>query len=328
MKFYVASKFENTKNVKAAIAKLTEAGHTVTYDWTKALTNNNEDEALKCVGGVRDADFIVALLQRSLKYKGTIAEIGMAIALNKRICIIGDFIHLDHIEKFSSIDEIIFQLHKDYSPEMQRLASEPEIEVVSIEGNIMKIQIKTAQGYLCFAPSQDFNPDGTPKPEGKICIEYRPTGGGWQDIEIVDLDNVFTQMCKFVPSTTVPPVTPPPDGGTPPDTSGYPITDPGIPSLRPPYKCPTSTDFKNAGASDAFIKMGHQVGYGPVLSDDLLGYWREKKIEMLQRGVELAMVPPEKYWWERLMGRGAGGADTATQGPYKGMEHYEGSLTP
>jgi hypothetical protein len=318
MKFYPVSKFENKKDVQKLIYILNQEGYEITYDWTQDTSVQTIDKALNDMNGVKDADFIVGLFTKSMSYKGSFAELGMAALLNIPTFIIGNyadkviFTELPNFYKCTNTEDLIHRIRTYVFPTSK-----------SKKETTMKLKIlgiKTAQGYLSFAPSQDFNPDGTPKVEGKICIEYRPTCGGWEEIEL-----------ELPDDTPIPPPNPiPPDPNpVPPNTLG-PDVDPNNPSLREPYKCPTGTNFKDFTESDQFIMMGRQVGYGNgfTCSAEDKAYWHEKKIELLKRGAELAQVPPEKYFWERLMGRGAGGADTATQGPYAGLEHYEGSLTP
>lgn len=88
MKFYIASQFKNYKQVQYLAGKLKAAGWTHTYDWTIHGPVKETDMALlKDVGqkecdAVREADIVIVLTPQG---KGTHTELGMAIALNKRI---------------------------------------------------------------------------------------------------------------------------------------------------------------------------------------------------------------------------------------------------
>ena len=88
MKFYIASKLENHKNVKCLAEKLKSAGWLHTYDWTvHGSVKESDVETLKEVGqleynGVRDADIVIVLTPQG---RGTHTELGMAIALKKQV---------------------------------------------------------------------------------------------------------------------------------------------------------------------------------------------------------------------------------------------------
>jgi len=46
MRFYVASRFGNYRKVREVTDRLVEAGHTITYDWTRAVGEFDEDGKL------------------------------------------------------------------------------------------------------------------------------------------------------------------------------------------------------------------------------------------------------------------------------------------
>lgn len=83
MKFYIASKLGNEKNVKSLSKKLKNAGYEQTYDWTThgAVKGKPESEiknvARKEFSGVQNADFLVVLLPGT---RGTHVELGIALA--------------------------------------------------------------------------------------------------------------------------------------------------------------------------------------------------------------------------------------------------------
>ncbi len=88
MKFYIASKFENYKQVQYLAEKLKAAGWTHTYDWTvHGSVKETDIDTLKDVGqkefvAVSEADIVIVLTPQG---RGTHTEFGMAIALNKKV---------------------------------------------------------------------------------------------------------------------------------------------------------------------------------------------------------------------------------------------------
>ncbi len=88
MKFYIASKLGNYKQVRSLAQLLKNAGWTHTYDWTSHDSAKEIDaETLKRIGeeeyrGVKQADVVIILTPEG---RGTHTELGMAIALNKKI---------------------------------------------------------------------------------------------------------------------------------------------------------------------------------------------------------------------------------------------------
>jgi nucleoside 2-deoxyribosyltransferase len=115
MKFYIATKFENKLEVAKAKATLIAAGHEVPYDWTISQVKSTE-QAQNDVNGVRNCDVVLALFEQEHRYKGAIAEIGMAIILGKPIFVIGNwldsmiFMHLPIITKVNNVEEVISYL--------------------------------------------------------------------------------------------------------------------------------------------------------------------------------------------------------------------------
>lgn len=117
MKIYVAGKWSERDKIKSIMEMFESRGHTITCDWTKhiapeKITNahdkglftkkydwsKNEDWAQnghktyaeEDLEGVRSCDVLVAYMPTpDIFYKGAWVEIGIAIALNKKIIIIG-----------------------------------------------------------------------------------------------------------------------------------------------------------------------------------------------------------------------------------------------
>ena len=88
MKFYIASKLENYRQVRSLADKLIAAGWIHTYDWTKHGSIKSTDKnTLMSIGqkefdGVKNADIVIVL---SPQGRGTHTEFGMAIALHKTV---------------------------------------------------------------------------------------------------------------------------------------------------------------------------------------------------------------------------------------------------
>ncbi len=93
MKFYIASSLRNYEQVRMLSSLLKEAGWLHTYDWTANLPIKERNaEILKDIGekeyeGVQQSDIVIGLKPEG---KGTHIELGMAIALNKKVYICHD----------------------------------------------------------------------------------------------------------------------------------------------------------------------------------------------------------------------------------------------
>ncbi len=87
MRFYVGSSMKNSKTVKLYAKKLQEHGWYQTYDWTK---NINNDKTLEDMieyaklekDGILESDVVCIILPAG---RGAHIELGMALALNKKI---------------------------------------------------------------------------------------------------------------------------------------------------------------------------------------------------------------------------------------------------
>lgn len=87
MKFYIGSGFKNCELVNYYSKVLQENGWKHTYNWTKNISNNPTVEDLIKYSkleqnAIIDADVIIILLPAG---RGTHIELGMALALNKKI---------------------------------------------------------------------------------------------------------------------------------------------------------------------------------------------------------------------------------------------------
>lgn len=124
MKFYVASSFQNLKQVRDVARALTQEGLIHSYDWTHNERANTLDK-LQCIGeaekqAVIESDFVVILLPGG---KGSHIELGIALGLNKRLYLYSPtdniynpaesstFYHVLGVNKFvGSLDDFIIYL--------------------------------------------------------------------------------------------------------------------------------------------------------------------------------------------------------------------------
>lgn len=98
MKFYIGSSLKNIDIVNYYSRMLEEKGWEHTYNWTKNLSENETVNDLKQsskleLEGIIDSDIVIILLPAG---RGTHVELGMSIALNKKI-----FLCANNKEEFS-----------------------------------------------------------------------------------------------------------------------------------------------------------------------------------------------------------------------------------
>lgn len=89
MKFYISSRLNNVAQVRHVADRLIGNGWTHTYDWTNFGLPSDDADSLRVIGerecdGVRAADILLVLTPQG---RGTHVELGMAIALGKRVYI-------------------------------------------------------------------------------------------------------------------------------------------------------------------------------------------------------------------------------------------------
>lgn len=101
------------------------------------------------------------------------------------------------------------------------------------------------------------------------------------------------------------------------------------PPVIPPdfYTYDVPTNYNPSITIEQFITQGLVMAYG-TSDAATVAYWLAHVAEMTARGRELGMIPPERYLWERLLGRGAGGPNVALYGPYAGLVEDQTSRTP
>lgn len=90
MNFYISSRLNNRDQVRHMAGLLKSGGWTQTCDWTSfAIASENSPDSLQMIGekefaGVQAADILIAL---SPQGRGTHIELGMALALGKKVFI-------------------------------------------------------------------------------------------------------------------------------------------------------------------------------------------------------------------------------------------------
>jgi len=92
MKFYVAGKFEVWERVRGIQNYLISQGYEITKDWTSDKESDNGFPIINVVEDIRGiamADAYVGVFEEGYIYKGALVELGAAIALRKKVYIIG-----------------------------------------------------------------------------------------------------------------------------------------------------------------------------------------------------------------------------------------------
>ena len=127
MKFYIASRLKNYEAVQRLSSKLKAEGWIHTHDWTVDISAKEmsvdflKDIGMKEYDGVKNADVVIVLTPQG---GGTHTELGMAIALNKKIYVCHDddtyfkcdgntspFYWLPQVNRFvGSIDDVVDML--------------------------------------------------------------------------------------------------------------------------------------------------------------------------------------------------------------------------
>ena len=134
MRIYVAAKTHDYRRARILMQKLRDSGHNITYDWTsevEAVGVEHEHEAaqdkqflVQCAErdayGVRRAQLLVAIGHP--RVCGTLVEIGMALALGKKVALVGEFPpsifwELDAVTSYQNESEFISELNRPWSME-------------------------------------------------------------------------------------------------------------------------------------------------------------------------------------------------------------------
>jgi nucleoside 2-deoxyribosyltransferase len=121
-KVYVASKFENHDVVRDAQGVLLENRFTITYDWTKHVTEGEPDKAacaLASAKGVLDADALLMIYAQNMR--GAYVELGLALGKKIPVYLVKQpevvdqvFSHHPLVKHFSTTAEAIRQMRDDF----------------------------------------------------------------------------------------------------------------------------------------------------------------------------------------------------------------------
>ena len=117
MKFYVAGKWQDRELIREIMDKLEAMGHEITVDWTRHEYPDNEDVlsiwATLDIHGVQTCDTFVVLFINGHRFRGALVEVGAALAMHKRVCVIGNdedsCIFLKHplVKKFGQVSSFL-----------------------------------------------------------------------------------------------------------------------------------------------------------------------------------------------------------------------------
>lgn len=95
MKLYVAGKWQDRPRIRRIQNALVRMGHEITVDWTQHDFGPDAPQSLlkgiaaEDAYGVAMADYVIAILIKPFNYKGLWCEVGMAIALGKKVLAVG-----------------------------------------------------------------------------------------------------------------------------------------------------------------------------------------------------------------------------------------------
>jgi nucleoside 2-deoxyribosyltransferase len=113
MKVYVAAKFEDKLRAREVMDTFRKAGDTITYDWTEDNSAFNEAQAKADLAGVEEADIFVGIFEKDLAYCGALVEMGMAIANDIPVYLLGSqldnkciFTLLRGVERINNVESI------------------------------------------------------------------------------------------------------------------------------------------------------------------------------------------------------------------------------
>lgn len=126
MKYYIATKLDNTIAHNNLRDRLNAEGHTCTYDWTEHGPVFMKGETIvrevmnKEINGIKSADFVVVLIPGG---RGTHIEMGIALSFEKKVFIITDrdddhflgpdsccFYYHEYVERLYDVEELLLRL--------------------------------------------------------------------------------------------------------------------------------------------------------------------------------------------------------------------------
>ena len=115
MKIYLAGKWEERKRIKDIADAVRLHGHTISFPWFEQHSDSTplQQSSIDDVCGVRDARVCIFIFEKVLPYNGALSELGMAIAFDKDILLVGHavdnniFTHYPSVQRVEVVEEII-----------------------------------------------------------------------------------------------------------------------------------------------------------------------------------------------------------------------------
>lgn len=117
MKVFVAGSINNINSIKDLMKSIKSNGHSIVHDWTDQFDERRKQEfCLKDIGGIKESDVLIACMENCRTLcRGTLIEIGIALALNKKIIVIGeiDSIYMSHpnVKMFPTMNYYSFTIN-------------------------------------------------------------------------------------------------------------------------------------------------------------------------------------------------------------------------
>lgn len=94
MRVYVSGKFEERTAIRKIMDAIEKNGHTIVHDWTQEdvceTDRDRRERAMMCLLSIPKAEVMVVVMYTNAPYKGTYVEMGIALAANVPIYILGN----------------------------------------------------------------------------------------------------------------------------------------------------------------------------------------------------------------------------------------------
>lgn len=120
MKIHLASRYDRRFQMLGVTAVLMRAGHVVTSRWIEGRGDGPAADAAEDVEDILRSDCILCFTEEPSEQMPWVArggrhvEFGVALAMGKRLCIVGPreniFHHLAYVEQFRSLDDFVAQV--------------------------------------------------------------------------------------------------------------------------------------------------------------------------------------------------------------------------
>ena len=119
MRIYLAARYGRCDEMRAVGAALARSGHTITSSWVGGWHGDIPERvsAIRDLHDLLDADCIVAFTEEPTEQVswaargGRHVEFGIAVAKDKRLCIVGPrenvFHHLPEVEQYATIEDLV-----------------------------------------------------------------------------------------------------------------------------------------------------------------------------------------------------------------------------